>query len=32
MSWDGEMIGEPLAGEKTLLLDSISVDASICAS
>ena len=24
MSWDGEMIGEPLAGEKTLLLDSIT--------
>ncbi len=32
MSWLGEMIGAPFAGEKMLLEESISVLASICAS
>jgi hypothetical protein len=32
MSCEGEMIGEPFAGEKTLFVESISVLASIWAS
>src|ERR1700680_5025714 len=32
MSCDGIAIGEPCAGDRMLLLDSISTDASICAS
>ncbi len=32
MSCEGTMIGSPLAGERMLLEDSISVRASICAS
>jgi hypothetical protein len=32
MSWDGPMIGRPVAGDRMLLVDIMSTRASICAS